>query len=95
MCFRLARGRHGCRAAGRCGSPTRLTVPSGITKVRLTASLALLASSVSGGVFLSFEKNGAADIQGAAAATFRQGSTGYTNNHFAKFTAVLPVTDGD
>ena len=77
------------------GNPARLTVPAGVTKVRLAGSLALLASSIAGGVFLSFEKNGAGDIPGAAAATFRQGSTGYTNNDFATFTAVLPVTAGD
>jgi hypothetical protein len=53
------------------------------------------ASSIAGGVFLSFEWNGSGDIPGAAAATCRQGSTGYTNNDFATFTAVLPVVAGD
>jgi hypothetical protein len=57
--------------------------------------VALQASSIASGVFLSFEKNGSGDIPGAAAATFRQGSTGYTNNDFATFTAVLPVAAGD
>jgi hypothetical protein len=39
--------------------------------------------------------NGACHVIGSAVATFRQGSTGYTNNDFATFTAVLPVTAGD
>ena len=77
------------------GNPTRLTVPAGITKIRLMGAVALQASLTAGGVFLGFEKNGAGDIPGAAAATFRQGSAGYNNNDFATFTAVLPVTAGD
>ena len=77
------------------GSYPALSTACGVTKVRLAASFAMQASSIAGGVFLSFEKNGAGDVAGAAAATFRQGSTGYTNNDFATFMAVLPVTAGD
>ena len=86
---------NGNRADPQYGSPTRLTIPAGITKFRLIASLALQASSIAGGVFLGFEKNGAGDIIGCANATFRQATTGYTNNDFATFTAVLPVSAGD
>lgn len=77
------------------GNPTRFSIPTGITKIRLMGSLALQASTVSGSVFLSFEKNGAGDVIGCVVATFRQGSTGFTNNDFATFTAVLPVIAGD
>ncbi len=93
---RLLAGRHPRhrRLLG-CRHPFRLTIPAGITEVRLMGAVALQASSIAGGVFLSLEKNGAADVIGAAAATFRQGSTGYTNNDFATFTTVLPVVAGD
>ena len=56
--------------------------------------MAKQASSIAGGVFLSFEKNGSGDIPGVAAASFRQSSAAYTNNDFAIFTAVLPVITG-
>ena len=57
--------------------------------------VALRASSEPGGVFLSFGKSTLGDISGAATTAVQQGSTGYTNNDFATFTAVLPVTAGD
>lgn len=79
------------------GTPERLTIPagSGITKVRLLGSIAMKASATTGGVYLSFDKNGAGDPVGAAPYTVRQGSSGYTNNDFSTFSAVLPVVEGD
>ena len=58
-------------------------------------TVALQASSVAGSVFLSFDENGAGDVVGCAVATFRQDSTGHTDNDFATLTAVLTLTAGD
>ena len=79
------------------GSPERLTIPagSGITKIRLMGAVAMKASATTGGVYLSFDKNGAGDVLGGAPFTVRQGSSGYTNNDFATFSAVLPVVEDD
>ncbi|TGY90645.1 hypothetical protein E5163_05900 [Marinicauda algicola] len=79
------------------GTPERLTIPagSGITKVRLLGSIAMKASATTGGVYLTFDKNGAGEPIGAAPYTVRQGSSGYTNNDFSTFSAVLPVVEGD
>jgi hypothetical protein len=79
------------------GTPERLAIPagSGITKVRLLGSIAMKASATTGGVYLTFDKNGAGEPIGAAPYTVRQGSSGYTNNDFSTFSAVLPVVEGD
>ncbi len=79
------------------GTPERLTIPPGssITKVRLLGSIAMKASATTGGVYLTFDKNGAGEPIGAAPYTVRQGSSGYTNNDFSTFSAVLPVVEGD
>ena len=84
----------GCWVAS---TPERLTIPagSGITKVRLMGAIALKASNTAGGVYLNFDKNGAGDVVGCAPSAVRQGSSGYTNNDFATFSAVLPVVEGD
>ena len=75
--------------------PTRITVPAGVTKVRLQGSVSLKSGADTGGVFVSFEKNGSGGTIGGGVFTVRQGTSGYTNNEFAAGTAVLPVTEGD
>ena len=77
------------------GNPSRLTIPAGVTKVRLQGSLSLKPSATTGGVFISFEKNDAGSAVGSGVFTVRQGTSGYTNNDFAANTAVIPVTSGD
>ena len=77
------------------GNPSRLTIPAGVTKVRLQGSLSLKPSATTGGVFISFEKNGAGSAVGSGVFTVRQGTSGYTNNDFAANTAVVPVIAGD
>lgn len=57
-------------------------------------AVALHTTSVSGGVFLNLEKNGAPGIAGAATATFRQGSTGYTNSGRLRDTDARGVPSG-
>ena len=76
-------------------NPSRITIPTGVTKVRLQGSMSLKPSASSGGVFVSFEKNGAGSAVGSGVFTVRQGTSGYTNNDFAANTAVIPVTAGD
>ena len=77
------------------GNPSRLTIPAGVTKVRLQGSLSLKPSATTGGVFISFEKNGAGSAVGSGVFTVRQGTSGYTNNDFSANTAVIPVSAGD
>jgi hypothetical protein len=77
------------------GNPSRITIPSGVTKVRLQGCVSLAASATSGGVYVSFAKNGGGDVAGCGVFTVRQGTSGYNNNDFAVSTAVLPVTAGD
>jgi hypothetical protein len=79
------------------GTPERLTIPAGsrITKIRLLGAIAMKASATTGGVYLNFDKNDAGEVIGCAPFTVRQGSSGYTNNDFATFSAVLPVVEGD
>jgi hypothetical protein len=77
------------------GNPSRLTMPAGITKVRLQGSLALKAGATSGGVYVAFRKNDVGDTIGGGVFTVRQGTSGYTNNDFTAATAVIPVTEGD
>jgi hypothetical protein len=77
------------------GNPSRLTIPAGVTKVRLQGSLALKAGASSGGVYVAFRKNDVGDTIGGGVFTVRQGTSGYTNNDFTAATAVIPVTEGD
>ena len=77
------------------GNPSRLTVPAGVTKVRLQGCVSLAASASTGGVYVSFSKNGGGDVIGSGVFTVRQGTSGFTNNDFAAGTAVIPVTAGD
>jgi hypothetical protein len=78
--------------------PTGLTVPAGVTKVRLSAFVMLTATSSAGAVLLTFRKNrtgtDAFPIDGAAESHIRHSSTGFTRNSAAAFTDVLDVVPG-
>jgi len=76
-------------------NPTRMTVPTGVTKVRLQGSVSPKPSATIGGVFVSFEKNGSGSAVGSGVFTVRQGTSGYTNNDLAANTAAIPVIAGD
>ena len=76
-------------------NPTRITVPMGVTKVRRQASVSLKPGASTGGVYVSFEKNGSGGMIGGGVFTVRRGTSGCTNNDFAAGTAVLPVTADD
>ena len=77
------------------GNPSRITIPAGVTKVRLQGCVSLKGSATTGGVYVSFTKNGGGDVTGCGIFTVRQGTSGYTNNDFTASTAVLPVSAGD
>ncbi|MGI9498534.1 MAG: hypothetical protein ACR2P3_00725 [Geminicoccaceae bacterium] len=76
-------------------NPTRITIPAGVMKVRLQGSVSLKSGGTSGGVFVSFEKNGSGGRIGGGVFTVLQGTSGYSNNEFTAGTAVLPVIPGD
>jgi len=75
-------------------NPTRLTIPAGISKVRLKASVVLEAASQSGSLSASFRKNGAT-VLGSSLVNYREGATGFNNNTIVGFTAVLDVVQND
>jgi hypothetical protein len=79
--------------------PARLTVPAGVTKVRLSAFVMLTATSNAGAILLTFRKNrtgtDALQIEGAAESHIRHSSTGFSRNSAAAFTDVLDVVPGD
>lgn len=61
------------------GAPTRLTVPAGVTRVRLRANVEIEGSANTGSMFLSILKNGAA-FNGQGAIGNRNSSTGFSSN---------------
>ncbi|HSL57759.1 MAG TPA: hypothetical protein VK866_07950, partial [Acidimicrobiales bacterium] len=67
--------------------PARLTVPAGVTKVRLSAFVMLTATSSAGAILLTFRKNrtgtDALQIDGAAESHIRHSSTGFSRNSAA------------
>lgn len=77
------------------GTPSRITIPAGVTKVRFSGSVALASSTNAGGVFLSLERNGAGGPPGAGVFTVRATTTGYGNNDYQCHSAVIPVAEGD
>lgn len=79
------------------GAPTRLTVPTGVTKVRLFWALEYEALATAGSVGAALRKNGAALVQPDAYGghTTRAGTTGFNNNLVLGFSCLLAVTAGD
>ncbi len=76
-------------------TPSRITIPAGVTKARFSGSVVLASSTNAGGVFLSFERNGAGGPPGAGVFTVRATTTGYGNNDYQCHSAVIPVAEGD
>lgn len=72
-------------------NPTRLTVPSGVTKVKILANA--LLSTHTGGLHLSLRKNGAI-FSGMPAVQFDDG-TGFSGNSIQIVSPVLNVVAGD
>jgi len=73
------------------GQPTRLTVPAGVTKVRLTGNIEWQTSPTS--QLVEIRMNGGAVIGGGSFIT--RGDSGYSNQMRNIASAVLPVVAGD
>ena len=79
------------------GTPTRLTVPAGVTKVRLIWGLDYEPLSVVGSVNGYLRKNGSslAAPDAAARPNWRSGTTGFTTNTHMGISGAISVTAGD
>lgn len=79
------------------GSPTRLTVPAGVSKVRLRGNLQYESLGVAGTVRTILLMNGSALVapDHYAPITARQDATGLTGNWSMVVSGVIEVTPGD
>lgn len=77
------------------GAPTRLTVPAGVSKVRLIGGANFEALATAGSISLEVLKNGAALPVGGPSFNMRAGATGSSENAASVVSPVLPVTGGD
>lgn len=76
------------------GAATRITIPAGITKVRLTGSVRFNASFEAGTISCRIYKNGGI-FPYSTSIIQRQGATGFDDNANAAFTPVIPVVQND
>lgn len=76
------------------GNPTRLTVPSGISRVRLFWGTRF-EGTATGGSFLSFPTINAGNVDAFAIPVWRSGTTGQSNNQLNGFSRAIPVNAGD
>lgn len=79
------------------GVPTRLTVPVGVTKIRLRWGVAYEAMATAGSLSSTLTKNGAAMAvpDHYARSYYRSGATGFTNNAVQGNSSTLTVVGGD
>lgn len=81
------------------GDPTRIYIPAGVTKVKLSASVALTLAAATGSNYCEIRKNGTGTssdpVAGSSRISARNGSSGGTDNDAQSFTAVLDVEEGD
>jgi hypothetical protein len=80
------------------GNPTRLTVPAGVTRVRLHGSVRFPDAASVGAINLQFLRNGATPspaFPGTAMWAVRVGGTGFTDNAAFLISPVLAVSPGD
>ncbi|GIX11609.1 hypothetical protein [Elioraea sp.] len=81
------------------GTPTRLTIPAGITRVRLHGSVRLADQLAAGSIFLALARNGTfpgpSSYPGTEALHVRHSGTGFNTNQAFFITPVLSVSAGD
>jgi len=78
------------------GSPTRLTPPAGVTKVRLSASVALESGSTYDGFSINIRKNGSTqDGTGFDNIRYNGSVDNFSNNVATLSSDVVDVTEGD
>ncbi|UTC28368.1 putative tail protein [Brevundimonas phage vB_BpoS-Gurke] len=75
------------------GAATRLTIPAGITKVRISAHIAFTLTGNTGSVYGAIHRNGVAIKTGRS--TARQNTLGFTNNEIYVTTRIVSVVPGD
>jgi hypothetical protein len=75
-------------------APTRLTVPAGVSKVRLSGMASFNSAAQAGSLTCSIRRNGATEPN-ALLNVLREGSTGFANNGAWTWSPVLPVAPGD
>ena len=76
------------------GAATRITIPAGITKVRLTGSVRFNPTQEAGSISCRIYKNGAI-FPFSSSIIQRQGEIGWDDNANGAFTPVVPVVAGD
>lgn len=74
--------------------PTILTVPPGVTKVRLYAGVEFNTSATAHSIFINFRKNGGA-FHGNATSNIRQGTSGFSDNVYGVFSPPVACVPGD
>lgn len=79
------------------GAPTRLTIPAGITKVRLRWSVRFEGLGAAGSVAASLRKNGVSLAQPDHYTfnSYRQDTTGFTSNRSPGWTSTIDVAQND
>lgn len=79
------------------GAPTRLTVPTGVTKIRLRWGVQMEALATAGQLISRVLKNtsGLSLSESCTLIAPRQSNTGFTNNYSGGYSGVLSVTAGD
>lgn len=78
-------------------NPTRLTVPNGVSRIRLQYYVILTASTFTGSIVLAMRQNGTTDDYPGAATTNVKISqnVGFLRNSYFGTTAVIPAVAGD
>lgn len=76
------------------GSPSRLTIPAGVKKVRLHANLQFASATFTSAAntFINFLKNGSNSFRGNGLAS---NTSGYQDSGFTAVSGVIPVVAGD
>lgn len=78
------------------GAATRLTIPAGVQKVRLSGQVRVTSSATAHGVYMSVYKNGGDNFRGQPICAIRQGATGFVDNIYTLGnSAAIPVVAGD
>lgn len=76
------------------GAPTRITIPAGVSKVRLFGQIAATAFAQAGSLHGLINKNGSS-FEFSGEVSVRSGATGFGTNNVAVSTPVVPVEAGD
>lgn len=76
-------------------APTRLTIPSGVSRVALSGLVSFGIGAVSASFLAAWAKNGVRQYPGSAFYAQQQINSGFGNNHCPCFSGIIPVVPGD